>query len=172
MTDTGGIEWPLTKDKTTMFSTLFRTISASTIGKYTLGVLALGATSFMLINYLTVQAANELPAQFKPVTPCETVLIEFYWDKCSACKAIAPSVDALESSLKGAGLKVKRLEVYDPANTDLNKDFHVKTVPAFFLFGGNGQEIGTFPAGSITGDQLPAAVTEKVNAYKAANKCK
>jgi thioredoxin-like negative regulator of GroEL len=157
---------------TIMLKPLFRAISTSTFAKASLALLLLSLSSVALINYLTAQAANELPAQFKPATPCETILIEFYWDKCAACKTIEPAVATLENSLRGSGLKVKRLEVYDPANTDINNAFHVKAVPAFFLFGGNGQEIATFPAGSITPEQLPKAVSDKVTAYKTSNKCK
>ena len=92
-----------------MLKTVFRYLSASPLAQFSAGVLTLGLAGMMLVNFLPVEAANELPAQFKPGSPCETVLLEFYWDKCGACKDMAPTVDGIETSLGAMGLKVKRL---------------------------------------------------------------
>jgi thiol-disulfide isomerase/thioredoxin len=132
----------------------------------------MGATLLLLNSGIPVLAKHELPAPYKPATPCESVLLEFHWNKCAACKAIEPYVEELRTRGPAVGLSVKVIDVYAPANTPLNQAFDVNAVPAFFLFGGNGEELGAYMAGSIGGQELPEAVLKQVATYRQSQGCK
>ena len=116
-------------------------------------------------------AQQKLPTQYKSDSLCDTVLLEFYWEKCSACRNIAPFVDQTESNLKSKGLKVKRINIYEGNNMELAQTFKVNAVPAFFLFGGNQKTIESLPIGSVSGANLENKVDAAIAKYRASKKC-
>jgi len=112
--------------------------------------------------------ARELPAEYTPKSKCDTVLIEFYWDKCSACKQVAPHVATLEKSMASKGTRVETLEIYQGNNGQLARDFGVTAVPTFFLFGSDGKELKAYKAGVFQ----PADINNEVTAYRKTHGCK
>ncbi|MFN7310895.1 MAG: thioredoxin family protein [Vampirovibrionales bacterium] len=116
-------------------------------------------------------AHQKLPTQYKSDSLCDTVLLEFYWEKCSACRNIAPFVDQVETNLKSKGLKVKRINIYEGDNMKMAKAFKVNAVPAFFLFGGNQKTIETLPIGSVSGANLENKIDTAISKYRASKKC-
>jgi thiol-disulfide isomerase/thioredoxin len=131
--------------------------------------------SLVLLGFIAVrppsQAQQTVPDLYQNTSLCDSVLLEFYWEKCSACRNIAPFVDQTESHLKSKGLKVKRLNIYEGNNMALANAFQVNAVPAFFLFGGNKKTIETFPIGSVSGAQLEAKVQAAISKYRTRQKC-
>jgi thiol:disulfide interchange protein len=139
------------------FAMIYRTL---------IGGLAVLLGSLFLLTQ--VAHAKELPQAYLPKGKCETVLVEFYWDQCSACKKVAPHVTTFEKSMSSQKMHVEKLEIYKSNNTALARDFGVRAVPTFFLFGGNGKELKAYPAGEFKPDDISTAVT----AYRKANSCK
>jgi len=116
-------------------------------------------------------AQPKLPKQYQSNTLCDTVLLEFYWEQCGACRRIAPFVDQTEANLKSQGLKVKRINIYEGNNMQLAKSFNVNSVPAFFLFGGNKKSIQSLPIGSVSGTNLEKKIDAAISKYRASKKC-
>jgi thioredoxin 1 len=77
----------------------------------------------------------------------EPVLVDFWGDGCPPCRMVAPILDQLATEYKG---KARIAKVNAHENLNLAAQFHVTSVPAFFLVK-NGQVI----------DQMLGARTKK-----------
>ena len=133
-----------------------------------LSALVLTVLGFLV---LPTYAGQKLPAQYKTASACDTVLLEFYWETCSACRKIAPFVNQAESALKAKGLHVQRINIEQESNQKLIESFNVHAVPAFFLFGGNQKMIQPIPIGSVSGANLQRILEKAVSKYRTATKC-
>jgi thiol-disulfide isomerase/thioredoxin len=134
----------------------------------TLGLFAVIALACVMIPSY---AQQKLPAPYQNTSLCDTVLLEFYWEQCGACRKIAPFVDETESALKSKGLKVQRINIYEGNNMELANAFQVKAVPAFFLFGGNKKTIEALPLGRVSSANLQSTVDAAISKYRASKKC-
>ncbi len=134
----------------------------------TLALLVLTALGAVIIPSY---ASPKLPNQYKSDSLCDTILLEFYWEKCGACRNIAPFVDQVEINLKPKGLKVKRINIYEGNNMELANTFKVTSVPAFFLFGGNKKAIESLPLGRVSPTNLQSTVDAAISKYRAFKKC-
>ena len=68
------------------------------------------------------------------------VLVEFYSDYCAGCLAAKPTLDALETELRGE-LKVIRMDVASPAGQSLGDELRIHVTPTFILFDPQGNEL-------------------------------
>ncbi len=134
----------------------------------TLGFFAVIALACVIVPSY---AQPKWPAQYPSPSLCDSVLLEFYWQQCSACRNIAPFVDQTESALKSKGLTVKRINIYEGNNMALAKAFQVNAVPAFFLFGGHKKTIEALPLGRVSSANLQSTVDAAISKYRASKKC-
>ncbi len=134
----------------------------------TLGFFAVIALAFVI---MPSYAQQKLPVPYPDASLCDTILLEFYWQQCNACRKIAPFVDQTESALKSKGLTVKRINIYEGNNMELAKAFQVNAVPAFFLYGGNKKTIEALPLGRVSSANLQSTVDAAISKYRASKKC-
>ena len=95
------------------------------------------------------------------LTAGEPVIVDFYTDGCSPCRAMSPVLAEWEQEAKGA-LKVVKVDA--AADYQLASSYRVNAVPAFFLFSKGkciGQTMGLKSKSSMKqwfDDALKAAV--------------
>lgn len=68
----------------------------------------------------------------------QVVLVDFYADWCGPCKALHPTLEALDEEFKG---KVSITKINIDKNPELSQQFDVKSIPALFYFK-NGKMVG------------------------------
>jgi thioredoxin 1 len=66
------------------------------------------------------------------------VLVDFYADWCGPCKALHPTLEALDEEFKD---KVSITKINIDKNPELSQQFDVKSIPALFYFK-NGKMVG------------------------------
>ena len=93
---------------------------------------------------------------FKPtVDGNSVVLVDFYADWCAPCKALHPTLEALDEKY---GDKVIIAKVNVDENPELAAEFSVRSIPALFYFK-DGQV-----SSSQNGALSQAAISEKLDA--------
>lgn len=81
---------------------------------------------------------RELTDILNNVDPTAVLLIDFYAQWCSPCRAIAPRLDTLVrpgTAQEGAVILMK-VDVDEPGNEDLVADFQISAMPTFVWFKG------------------------------------
>lgn len=69
----------------------------------------------------------------------EVVLVDFYADWCGPCKALHPTLEALDIEFEGKAI-ISKINV--DKNPELSQQFGVKSIPALFYFK-NGEMVAT-----------------------------
>lgn len=136
--------------------------------KKILGTLSVLASLVLLLCLAPLDLAKSEGVKSK--SACKTVLLYFYWEKCGACRQMAPFVDEAEKALKKEGIKVKRFEVYDPNVTSIVREFQFKTVPAFFLLGESGGKTSKIKIQS-SGQNLKESVLSTASQFRSERGC-
>ncbi len=81
------------------------------------------------------------------------VLVDFYADWCSPCRALAPKLDAL-SEIHGEALRVVKVDIEE--FPDLASQYSIRALPTLMTFK-SGEVVGTH-VGMASNDQLNALV--------------
>lgn len=68
------------------------------------------------------------------------VVLKFFSPACGACKQMEPDVKKLEEEFKGK-LRVIKVDVTLPENSELVKEHNVTAVPTLVMFGGHNKEV-------------------------------
>lgn len=71
-------------------------------------------------------------------------LVEFYTDECPACRAMAGTVETLESEAVGAGFELLTINLSERRNEHLAIRYQLRGVPTFSLLDSHGKETGRF----------------------------
>ena len=136
--------------------------------KKLVGIASLLASLTVLLCLAPLNQAKSEAVKSK--STCKTVLLYFYWDKCSACKKMTPFVNQAEGVLKKEGIKVKRFEVYDPNNKVVVSQFDLKSVPAFVLLGESNGKTTAIKFQTI-GKNLKDAVLNTASQFRSEQGC-
>ena len=78
------------------------------------------------------------------------VLVDFWADWCSPCKALAPILDKIAEELKG---KIKVVSVNIDNDMQLAKNYSVKSIPTLIVFVG-GDKMNDKMVGSMKKDAI------------------
>jgi len=70
----------------------------------------------------------------------QPVLIQFYSDRCIACRAMEPVMKEIIRECDGKGIKIEQLNVSDPNVRRMASRFHIRGVPTFVFFDELGRE--------------------------------
>lgn len=68
----------------------------------------------------------------------EVVLVDFYADWCGPCKALHPTLEALDKEFDGKAV-ISKINVDN--NPELSQKFNIRSIPALFYFK-NGEIVG------------------------------
>jgi thioredoxin 1 len=77
------------------------------------------------------------------------VLVDFWAEWCSPCRALAPTLEALQKEFSG---KLKIVKVNVDQNPELATQFNVRTIPTLLLFKGGKIEqqlVGNMPQSTL-----------------------
>jgi thioredoxin 1 len=93
----------------------------------------------LLSSTLTLAATTgiqHLPSQYTAKT---AVLLDFYAKWCGYCQRMAPVVKRIHQQAGSERLTVVSIDVDDPANRALVRQYHIDSVPTYYLYGPNRQ---------------------------------
>jgi thioredoxin 1 len=68
----------------------------------------------------------------------DVVLVDFYADWCGPCKALQPTLEALDTEFEGKAI-ISKINV--DSNPELSQQFDIRSIPALFYFK-NGKIVG------------------------------
>lgn len=77
------------------------------------------------------------------------VLVDFWAEWCAPCRALAPTLEALQQEL---GAKIKIVKVNVDENNELATQFGVRSIPTLLLFRGGkveSQLVGNMPKATL-----------------------
>ena len=86
----------------------------------------------------------------------ESVLVDFWGERCIPCKALSPVVEQIEKDYDG---KLKVATVNAPENRMLCAKLRVLSLPTFILYKG-GEEAQRLTGEELTPDEIKNAVKE------------
>ncbi len=88
------------------------------------------------------------------------VLVDFYADWCGPCKALQPTLEALDTEFEGKAI-ISKINV--DKNPELSQQFEVSSIPALFYFKNGvliGKQVG-MQSKSVLSDTLKNIIKNK-----------
>ena len=92
---------------------------------------------------LVTMADDEVRVEPALGTPSDKPrLVEFYAEDCPVCERMKPRFDQLKNDCVRRGVEILTIDISDPRNAHLAKQFGIRAVPTIRMFGSDGVEKG------------------------------